>query len=76
MCKDTPVITGDYSLTVAYNITDLEPCQSYRIVITAVTGAGKKSKEAAYITSTGFAGKVGFTHALICAQVIAWSCML
>ena len=57
MCLDTPVVTGNYSLPVVYEISGLEPCRSYRVVVTAVTGGGKRSKEVAYVANTSFASE-------------------
>jgi hypothetical protein len=48
----------DFSANVTYEITGLEPCQSYRVVITAVTPQGKRSKELMHVATTGFDGKI------------------
>ncbi len=57
ICQDTPPIM-DFSANVTYEITGLEPCQSYRVVITAVTPQGKRSKELMHVATTGFDGKI------------------
>ena len=60
MCVDTPRITGDFSAKVQFVLTGLESCQNYRIVITAVTAAGKKSLETIHVATTGFEGWLAF----------------
>lgn len=56
-CVDTPRVTSDFSAKVFFEVSGLESCQSYRFVVTAVTGLGKSSLEAVYVTKTGFEGQ-------------------